>query len=91
MSVAYVQLKKYTLDSAQLGREVFIDEISDLTDDQIARLIAEANATIASIRDEQRDYPQDHHTTPGRRHRMMIWRAYRTQCNIEAELRRNKL
>lgn len=91
MSIDYVKRKNLTLRSAMLGREVFIDEIADLTPDEITRLVAEANAAIEEGRDEQQDYPDDHPSNYGRRHRMMIWRAYRSQCQIETELRGKKL
>lgn len=87
MSIAFVKKKRLTFHSEQLQRDVFIDELSDLTDDELRQLTVELESQIKYLRDDLAVLPESDSAHHHVRHKMGIARGYLQQCDIEKGLR----
>ena len=87
MSIEYVRRHRQPLSSDVLSRELFIDDLPDLTDSELDRLIAETEV-IAKGLQEDHDFlaPED----PSRvhvRHKRNVWKTYKQAALIEKKMR----
>lgn len=87
MSIAFVKKKQLTYRSEQLCREVYIDELHDLSDEELRQLRAELEAQVRYLRDDFEILPDGDTARHHVRHKMGIARGYLSQCDIEASLR----
>lgn len=87
MSISYVRKNRQVLASEILGRDIFINELGDLSDQDLARLIAEAEVTTASLK---ADHDELDPADEGRihvRHKRNIFKTYHRAALIEQRLR----
>lgn len=87
MSLDYVRRTRQVLKSDVLARDIFVDEIPDLNDSDLNRLIAEAEVTVKCL---QEDHDSIEDGDIGRvhvRHKRNVWKAYRQAALIEKRLR----
>lgn len=87
MSIAFVKKKQLTYRSEQLGREVYIDELHDLSDEELRQLRAELEAQVRYLRDDMDILPEGDTARHHVRHKTGIARGYLQQCDIESSLR----
>lgn len=87
MSIGYIKKNNLLHHSDRLGREVFVDELGDLTDSELAQLIIEADHLIADLREDHRDLAEGDTARFHIRHKLTIVRTYRQAARIEAGIR----
>ena len=87
MSIAFIRKNQLLHRSERLGREVFIDELGELTDTELQQLIVEATVTIAELREDHSDIPDGDVARYHVRHKMGIVKAYRQAALIEQGVR----
>lgn len=87
MSIAFVKKKQLTYRSEQLCRDVYIDELHDLNDEELRQLRAELEAQVRYLRDDLEILPDGDTARHHVRHKMGIARGYLAQCDIESSLR----
>ena len=87
MSVKYIKETNQLFYSDVLSKSVFIDELSDLSDGDLDRLIIEAEVSCRYLREDYRDLPNDDPNRTSMKHKYGVRRAYRQQAEIEKALR----
>ena len=73
--------------SERLQREVYVDEMGDLSDTELQQLLVEADMQIADLKEDQVALPEGDVARFHVRHKIGIIRAYRQAARIERELR----
>ena len=87
MSINYIRDRHIILTSDVLERDVFIDELHDLSDDDLSRLIAEADVTVQCLKEDHDQLDTDDEGRVHVRHKRNIWKDYRQAAMIEKKLR----
>jgi len=87
MSIDYVRRNHLVLSSGVLKRDIFIDEMSDLDDRSLDRLIAEADVTVKCLNEDHDSLQVNDEGRIHVRHKRNIWKAYRQQALTEKRLR----
>ena len=87
MGIEYVLRTKQILTSDVLGRDVFIDEISDLSDHDLNVLAAETEVVAASLKVDHDELPPGDQNRVHIRHKRNIFKAYRQAAQIERKMR----
>jgi hypothetical protein len=73
--------------SERLQREVYVDEMGDLTDTELQQLTVEADMQISDLREDHTALPENDVARHHVRHKIGIIRAYRQAARIEQEVR----
>jgi hypothetical protein len=87
MSIEYVRKHRQTLASDVLQRELFLDDLPELDDGSLDRLIAETEVTVKCLNEDHDMLGAD---DPGRvhvRHKRNVWKTYRQAAMIEKRMR----
>jgi hypothetical protein len=87
MSIDYIRRNHLVLSSDVLKRDIFIDEMSDLDDRSLDRLIAEADVTVKCLNEDHDSLQVNDEGRIHVRHKRNIWKAYRQQALTEKRLR----
>jgi hypothetical protein len=87
MSLEYVRRNNLVLASEVLARGVFVDELPDLTDSDLNRLIAECEVTTKCLQEDHDSLAESDENRIHVRHKRNIWKTYRQACLIEKQLR----
>jgi hypothetical protein len=87
MSLEYVRRNNLVLGSEVLGRGVFVDELPDLSDSDLNRLVAECEVTAKCLQEDHDALPESDENRIHVRHKRNIWKTYRQACLIEKRLR----
>jgi len=87
MSLDYVRKNRQLLKSEVLSREVFVDELGDLSDYDLNRLVAEAEVTVKCLQEDHDALSDDDISRIHVRHKRNIWKTYKQAALIEQRLR----
>ena len=87
MSINYVRKNHLLLTSDVLKRDIFVDDLPDLDDSSLNRLIVECDVTAKDLQEDHDMLPPDDEARVHVRHKRNIFRAYRHAALIEKRLR----
>jgi hypothetical protein len=87
MSIDYVRRNHQVLTSNVLARDIFVDDLPDLDDSSLDRLIAEAEVTVKCLNEDHDMLPADDEARIHVRHKRNVWKTYRQQALIEKRMR----
>jgi hypothetical protein len=87
MSLDYIRRTRQILNSEVLAREIFIDEIADLSDSDLNRLIVETEITTKGLQEDQDSLDAEDPNRIHVRHKRGIWKGYKQAALIEKGLR----
>jgi hypothetical protein len=87
MSLDYIRRTNQLFYSDVLNKSVFIDELPDLSDYDLDRLIVEAEVSCRYLREDYKELPNEDPNRTSMKHKYSVRRAYRQQAEIEKALR----
>jgi hypothetical protein len=87
MSLDYVRKNRLLLKSEVLSREVFVDELGDLSDYDLNRLVAEAEVTVKCLQEDHDTLEEGDINRIHVRHKRNVWKTYKQAALIEQRLR----
>jgi hypothetical protein len=87
MSLDYIRRTNQLFHSDVLGKSVFIDELPDLSDSDLDRLIIEAEVTGKFNKEDYDELPDGDSSRIPMKHKITMRRAYLKQALIEKRLR----
>jgi hypothetical protein len=87
MHLDYIRKNNLVFYSDVLNKSVFIDELPDLSDADLSRLIIEAEVSCRYLREDYRDLPDGDTQRIPMKHKYSVRRAYRQQAEIENRVR----
>jgi hypothetical protein len=87
MSPDYIRKNNLVFHSDVLSKSIFIDELPDLSDADLSRLIIEAEVSCKYLGEDYRGLPDDDPQRIPIKHKYSVRRAYRQQAEIENRLR----
>jgi hypothetical protein len=87
MSLDYVRRNRQILASEVLQRDIFVDELGDLTDGDLNRLVAEAEITVKCLQEDHDALSDGDINRVHVRHKRNVWKTYRQAALIEQRLR----
>ena len=88
MSLDYVRRTRQLLRSDVLGREIFVDELPDLSDGELNRLIAETEVTAKCLQEDHDTLEEGDINRIHVRHKRNVWKTYKQAALIEQRLRK---
>ena len=87
MHLDYVRQNKLVFYSDVLNKSVFVDELPDLSDADLSRLIIEAEISCRYLREDYKELSDSDPQRIPMKHKYSVRRAYRQQAEIENKLR----
>jgi hypothetical protein len=87
MSLDYVRRNRQLLKSEVLARDIFVDELGDLSDYDLNRLIAEAEVTVKCLQEDHDALEANDENRIHVRHKRNVWKTYKQAALIEQRLR----
>jgi hypothetical protein len=87
MSLDYIRRTNQLFHSDVLNKSIFIDELTDLSDADLNRLIIEAEVSGRYLREDYKELPDNDPQRIPMKHKYSMRRAYRQQAEIENRLR----
>lgn len=87
MSLEYVRKHRQILSSDVLGRELFLDDLPDLDDSSLERLIAETEVTVKCLNEDHDMLAPNDEARIHVRHKRNVWKTYRQAAMLEKRLR----
>jgi hypothetical protein len=87
MHLDYVRQNKLVFYSDVLNKSVFVDELPDLSDADLSRLIIEAEISCRYLREDYKELSDSDPQRIPMKHKYSVRRAYRQQAEIEDKLR----
>jgi hypothetical protein len=87
MSLDYIRRTNQLFHSDTLGKSIFIDELPDLSDNDLDRLIIEAEISGNFLAADYERLPDTDSSRVPLKHKMNMRRAYHQQALIEKHLR----
>jgi hypothetical protein len=87
MNPDYIRRAKQLFHSEVLNKSVFIDELPDLSDADLSRLIIEAEISCRYLREDYKELSDSDPQRIPMKHKYSVRRAYRQQAEIENKLR----
>ena len=87
MNSDYIRRTNQLFHSDVLNKSVFIDELPDLSDADLSRLIIEAEVSCRYLREDYKELSDSDPQRIPMKHKYSVRRAYRQQAEIENKLR----
>jgi hypothetical protein len=87
MSLDYVRRNRQILKSEVLACDIFIDELGDLSDYDLNRLVAEAEVTVKCLQEDHDALSDDDISRIHVRHKRNVWKTYKQAALIEQRVR----
>lgn len=87
MHLDYIRQNNLVFHSDVLNKSVFVDELPDLSDHDLNRLIIEAEVSCRYLKEDYKELPDSDPQRIPIKHKYSVRRAYRQQAEIENRLR----
>jgi hypothetical protein len=87
MNLDYIRKNNLVFHSDVLNKSIFIDELPDLSDADLSRLIIEAEVSCRYLREDYKELSDNDPQRIPIKHKYSVRRAYRQQAEIENKLR----
>jgi hypothetical protein len=87
MSIDYVRRHRQILSSDVLKRDLFLDDLPDLDDGSLDRLIAETEVTVKCLQEDHDALRPEDEGRVHVRHKRNVWKTYRQAALIEKRMR----